>query len=306
MRAQNTEFSMSELKSGKWYMKRSDKVEGPFAAGLVSRHILLGRLEMGHQVSEDGQNWHLVKDVPSLIPEVLKTDDDDPIHQERLMAARRWADERLSNERRGDSPDARGNERRGNERRDDELDDVTLHRSLLGGRSKKNKSESIFTAELFLFAIVILIGWAGYYAYQNKPEEVVVDCSAVPGYAVNWTNCVLLSKDLRSANLEKALLRNARLSTANLQSANLRGADMAYVDLSRANLNGADMSSASLKGASLVGANLQGASLVNTDLSFANLTDADIRSTDLSGAILNQAIWLDGSVCAADAIGSCN
>jgi len=297
---------MSDLKAGKWYMQRGDKVEGPFAAGLVSRHILLGRLEMNHKVSEDGHNWHFVKDVPSLIPEILKSESDDPMQQERLMAARRWADERLADDRRGADSDARGNERRSDERRDDEIDDISLHRSLLGKRTSKKTSDSVFTAELFIFAIVILIGWAGYYAYQNKPEEVVVDCSAVPGFAVNWTNCILLSKDLSSANLENALLRNARLTTSNLESANLRGADMAYVDLSRSNLVGADMNSASLKGANLVSANLQGASLVNADLSFANLTDADLRSTNLSGTILNKAIWIDGSVCAEDAVGRCN
>ncbi len=297
---------MSDLKGGKWYMQRGDKVEGPFAAGLISRHILLGRLEMNHKVSEDGQNWQLVKDVPSLIPDILKADDDDPMQQERLMAARRWADERLAADRRGEKPDARGDERRTSDRRDDELDDITSHRSLLGGRAVGTESKSVFSAELFLVAIVIFIGWAGYYAYQNKPEEVVIDCSAVPAVAVNWTNCVLLNKDLASANLENALLRNARLNSSNMQYANLRGADMAYVDLSQANLVSADMSSALLKGANLVNANLQGASLVNADLSFANLTGADLRSANLTGAKLGKAIWVDGSVCAADAVASCN
>jgi len=297
---------MSDLKGGKWYMQRGDKVEGPFAAGLISRHILLGRLEMNHKVSEDGQNWLLVKDVPSLIPDILKSDQDDPIQKERLMAARRWADERLAEDRRDVAPSARGNERRASDRRDDELDDVVLHRSLLGGRSSKANPKNFFSAELFLFGIVILIAWAGYYAYQNKPEEVVVDCSAVPSFAVNWSNCILLSKDLAEANLENAVLRNTRLTSANLQSAILRGADMAYVDLSRANMVSADMSSASLKGANLVSANLQKALLVNADLSFANLTGADIRLANLSGAKLNKAIWVDGSVCAEDAVGSCN
>ena len=297
---------MSDLKGGKWYMQRGDKVEGPFTAGLISRHILLGRLEMNHKVSEDGQNWQLVKDVPSLIPDILQSDLNDPLQQERLMAARRWADERLASDRRHNAANARGEERRNSDRRDDELDDIKSHRSILSVRSVKNEPRSVFSAGLFLIAIVISIIWAGYYAYQNKPEEKIVDCSAVPDFAVNWSNCVLLNKELRFANLENALLRNARLTTANLESANLRGANMAYIDLSQSNLIGADMSAASLKGANLVNANLQGAKLINADLSFANLTGADIRLADLTGAILNKAIWVDGSVCAADAIGNCN
>jgi len=286
-------------------MKRGDKVEGPFAAGLISRHILLGRLEMNHKVSEDGQNWTVVKDVPSLIPDILKADEDDPMQQERLMAARRWADERLAEDRRGTRADALDNERRNSDRRDDELDDITIHRSLLGSRNSKNKSKTGFTAQLFLIAIVILIGWAGYFAYQNKPEEIIINCNNPPVNGVNWSNCVLLSKDLHSANLENSLLRNARLSNANMQSVNLRGADLAYVDLSNANLSEADIRAASLKGANLVGANLQAALLNNADLSFANLTGANIQQTNFANAKLTKAIWVDGTVCADGAIGSC-
>ena len=297
---------MSELKTGKWFMQRNGKVEGPFASGLISRHILLGRLQMDDKVSQDGQEWQFVKDVPSLIPDILNADEDDPLQQERLMAARRWADERLATDRRDIDADARADERReARDRRDLELDDVTEHRNILRGRARKGQAQGIFTAELFLTAVVILIGWAGYYAYQNQPKEVVIDCQAVPKFAVNWTNCILLNKDLQSANLENALLLNARLASANLQSANLRNANMSYIELSRANLIGADMSLANLKGANLVSADLRGALLVNADLSFANLTGANLRNANIDGARLSKTIWFDGSTCAAGSIGEC-
>jgi len=298
---------MSELKAGKWYMQRGDKkVEGPFASGLISRHILLGRLQMGDKVSQDGQEWQLVKDVPSLIPDILSADEDDPIKQERLMAARRWADERLARDRRDVASDARANERRdASDRRDLELDDIMGHRNILRRRAKRNDAPGIFTAELFLAAVVILIAWAGYYAYQNQPDKVVIDCQAAPEFAVNWTNCILLNKDLQSANLENALLLNARLASVNLQSANLKGANMSYIDLSKANLIGADMSGAILKGANLVNADLRGASLVNAELSFANLTGANLKTANLQGVKLNKAVWVDGSTCAEGSIGGC-
>lgn len=296
---------MPDLKSGKWYMQRGDKVEGPYAAGLISRHILLGRLEMNHKVSEDGQNWLLVKDVPSLIPDILQSDEDDPMQQERLMAARRWADERLADDRRGTRDSAQGNERRNSDRRDDELDDITMHRSLLGGRNSKNKSKAGFTAQLFLVAIVILIAWAAYFAYQNKPEEIVINCNTPPSVGVNWSNCILLGKSLNSANLENSILRNARLSNATMQSVNLRAADLAYVDLSNADLTKADLRAASLKGANLVGANLQAAWLNDADLSFANLTGANLQQANFTGAKLSKAIWIDGTVCVDGAIGKC-
>lgn len=297
---------MSDLKGGKWYIKYSGKVEGPFTAGLVSRYILLGRLRMDDEVSEDKQNWLSVKHVPSLIPDILNADMSDPLQKERLMAARRWADERLAADRRSDHTVVQKDERRSSERRNDELDEVKLHRSFLAQRTTKAKSQGVLLAGLFLVAIVISIGWSGYYAYQNKPEEVVIDCNAVPGFAVNWTNCILLNKNLRAANLENSVLRNARLTAANLQSANLQGADMAYVDLSQATLIKANLASASLKGANLVNADMQGAKLVNVDLSFANLTGANIRNIDLSGAKLSKAIWVDGSVCGDNAVGRCH
>jgi len=298
---------MSELKAGKWYMQRNGKVEGPFASGLISRHILLGRLQMDDKVSPDGLEWQLVKDVPSLIPNVLDADDDDPLQQERLMAARRWADERLARDRRDVKPDARANERRdASDRRDDELDDVMNHRSILRGRSHKNAKKGILPAELFLATVVLLIAWAGYYAYQNQPEEIVIDCKSEAKAHVNWTNCILSNKDLKSANLENAILLNARLVAVNLQSANLKLANMSYVDLSRANLIGANMNSSLLKGANLAGADLRGSSLVNADMSFANLTGAKLRNADITGVNLSKAVWLDGSTCLEGSIGRCN
>ena len=297
---------MSELKAGKWYMERNGKVEGPFASGLISRHILLGRLQMDDKVSPDGLEWELVKNVPSLIPDILEADKDDQMQQERLMAARRWADERLASDRRDVQADARSDERRDrSDRRDLEFDDVMDHRSILRGRARSEEKKGIFTAELFLAAVVILIAWAGFYAYQHQPKKVVVDCQAVPAFAVNWTNCILSSKDLQSANLENALLLNARLGSANLQSANLKGANMSYIDLSNSNLVGADMSLATLKGANLSNADLRGAVLVNADMSFVNLTGANLRTANLDGAKLNKAIWIDGSLCAEGSIGRC-
>ena len=77
-----------------WYIHRNGKVEGPYPAGLVSRYILLGRLEESDRISPDGQEWVSVKDVPELIPKILNGDMNDPYVRDRLLAARRWADER--------------------------------------------------------------------------------------------------------------------------------------------------------------------------------------------------------------------
>ena len=109
------------ITSNKWYLRSHGQVKGPFPAGLVSRYILLGRINDGDEVSSDGNEWIVIRDVPELIPQVLKGDASDPIVLERLQAARRWADER-SEVRRGERENrtVSQNERRDNDRRDPE------------------------------------------------------------------------------------------------------------------------------------------------------------------------------------------
>jgi uncharacterized protein YjbI with pentapeptide repeats len=90
---------------------------------------------------------------------------------------------------------------------------------------------------------------------------------------------VIISANLRGANLVDANLRGANLRGANLVDANLRGA----------NLRGADLVDANLRGANLVDANLRGANLRGADLRDANLVDANLRGADLRGANLVDA-----------------
>ena len=77
-----------------WYLRKNGEVKGPYPAGLISRYILLGRINDGDEVSGDGEEWLVIRDIPELIPDVMKGDASDPLVQERLQAARRWADER--------------------------------------------------------------------------------------------------------------------------------------------------------------------------------------------------------------------
>ena len=298
---------MSELKGGRWYTRQEGKTDGPFAAGLVTRYILLGRLEMDDMVSEDKEIWQKVRNVSGLIPDVMKGDPDDPMYEERLMAARRWADERLAEDRRADEPEGYIDERRTNDgdRRDFEFNEVMEHRSLLRNRSNGSSARGSFFSALFLMTIIGGIAATGYYAYLNQPEEVVIDCNAPPVAGVNWMNCALQGRDYSSAMLNNAIIRNARMNAVNLQSAKLQQADIAYTDLSLAQLQNADLTGADLRGANLSGANMQGALVMNADLSFANLTGTRLVGANFSGVKLGKAIWVDGRTCPDNAVGSC-
>ena len=76
------------------YVRRKTKVKGPFPQGQISQSILLGRVRLDDEVSEDKENWTEIRKRPELIPDVLKGDRSDQYVQERIEAAKRWADER--------------------------------------------------------------------------------------------------------------------------------------------------------------------------------------------------------------------
>jgi hypothetical protein len=298
---------MSKQIGGRWYIRRDGKVSGPFAAGLISRHILIGRLRPQDEVSNDQETWKPIARVPELIPEVMKGDQDDPFVHERLLAAQRWADERLQTEPRL-REDASGNTRpgRAGDRRDGELDEILEHRGILRQRKFGINSENTFLGWLLLLLILGGIGWGGYYAYENRPEEVVIDCQARPMPNANWQNCVLQGSSLNAVDLSGAILRNTDLTGAQMQSAMLANANADFANMSLGKLANADFSQTSMLGANLRGADLRNTNLQNANLSFANLTGANLDGANLQGTVLHKAIWTDGITCAEGSVTVCS
>jgi len=106
--------------------------------------------------------------------------------------------------------------------------------------------------------------------------------------------------DLRGADLQGEILREASLIGANLKQADLRGTDFegsnfSGADLTEANLEGAHLWRANFSGANLAEANLGGACLnpfgVNPGANFsgANLTGANLTGAGFEGANLTGA-----------------
>jgi uncharacterized protein YjbI with pentapeptide repeats len=116
--------------------------------------------------------------------------------------------------------------------------------------------------------------------------------------------------DLHSVAMIEANLRGAKLNKSDLYGADLSGANLSYVDLSEANLSyadlpGVDLSYADLSAANLSYADLSGVDLTDADLSAANLSYADLSGVDLTDADLSLAIWVDGTRCEEESIGTC-
>ena len=99
--------------------------------------------------------------------------------------------------------------------------------------------------------------------------------------------------DLRNATFQGGSVAGAIFVDADLRGVRFNGGDFRGADFTRADLRGAHLAGADLSGSDLTGANLEGAF-------------APGDSTKLDGAILDGATWIDGRVCGAESIGTCN
>ncbi len=82
----------------RWYTRRGGVVRGPFSAENITRYILLGRICLNDELSQDHETWLPANECSSLLPGELSSlsgrDD-----SQRLVAARLKADERKGERR---------------------------------------------------------------------------------------------------------------------------------------------------------------------------------------------------------------
>ena len=282
-----------------WYIRsQSDgEVTGPFPSGQISQEMLLGRHKLDDEVSHDKEEWVLIRNVAEIVPDIFTENRDEPGFNDRLAAARRWADER-----RGVEDIDRQGERRENESYES-AEIKRLHR-LATKAKKKSSPMAIFIQFSIVFGVIAAVVVL---AFQYSPKGVGdVDCSEPAKQGVNWSGCNLSGIQLPKANLIAANLMNINLQTANLGAADLSLANLKYAQLHLTNLKYVNFEKANLTAANLMGADLSGASFHHANLSYANFRDAIILTTDFSNARLDHAIWVDGRTCKVNSIGTCN
>ena len=280
-----------------WYIRSQsdDGIKGPFPGGQISQEMLLGRYKLDDEVSHDKEEWIAIRDIPELVPEIFTEDRDQPGFNDRLAAARRWADER------------RGVEGIDDERRSSESYESAeikrLHR--LASKSKKKSSPmAIFLQLGFVFIIIVTVLVL---AFQYSPvDKSAVDCTEPAKQGVDWSGCDLSGAQLLKENLVAVNLMNANLQTANLYGADLSHANLKYAQLHLSNLKYTNFTKANLTGANLIGADLSNAIFKQANLSYVDFRDAIINDTDFTDARFDNAIWFDGRKCRTNSIGSCN
>lgn len=279
-----------------WYVRRGGKVSGPFPTQAVANNALLGRFVPDDEVSVDQLEWRPLVAVEELLPpELLELHHaTDPEQrqwlEERLKAARRWADQRTHDDRRQErevwSEELRNGERRKNPADNDVLALPYHH----GGVARESSLRRYLGPALGVIAVVLSVVLGLFYYQPVNPVKVGVlpaqpQCHQAAAQGINWSGC----------NKREIRLRGADLS---------RG-DLGYADFSQADLSGSRMRQARLVGANFRGANLDHADLAGADLSYANLGGASLVSASLAGAVLDHAIWADGQECAAGSLGQC-
>lgn len=281
-------------KSNAWYIRINNEIKGPFPAGQISQSLILGRFSLQDEVSLDREQWKRIANVPDLVPDVLKADPHDEEAQERLKAARRWADERRSEH--SDSDEHRKTE--GYET----LEYRHNREYIYKGLSKKRDRVG-----LQLVAVLTIVAALLYFSFGFSPQvtEPEVDCDALPVKGVNWRYCRMAGKQLLRSDLQSANLNTTVLSNANLFASDLSSANASYTDFSLANLSFTNFTNASLKGANLQRADLSQANLTNVDLSYADLRGAILTRTHFENTRLDHVIWIDGRMCAAGSVDVC-
>jgi len=289
-----------------WYTRHAGEVSGPFPIGMVRRFVLLGRLHGSDEVSPDKEYWRRIKDVPEVIPEEMRgvTTDEDRM---RLQLAQIHEDDRGLERSLGDSRPYLGR-RNPDERLSSEMEEVIVRREAREAiEAKKGQGKSILLSAVFITTLLALLVGGGLIVYTHSPEKEVkklqCDAPVVPG--VNWSHCKKEGVVLTGKKLDGAILNSTEMQGANLRGSSFKNADLSYVILSAADLSYTDFQGAKLVGAGLRSADLSYARLSGANLSFADLRLANLGGASLEGAKLDNAIWVDGSICAEGSVGNC-
>lgn len=221
-----------------------------------------------------------------------------------------WSDRRSGFDRRKPGNEASSDVRRsGQDRRRPEFAEIIEYRRArteLREQLRAYQASRILKRPMLGVMAVLLGLLGGMILLLLSIGHSLANCDTPPEPEVNWSNCLLLGRELAGANLTEANLYHSSLRGANLRETSLISATLTYADLAAADLSGADLSDAVLRGANLRGANLSHAKLNGADLSYANLSGANLEGASLRGAKLDYAVWPDQRECAPGSIRVCH
>ncbi len=145
-----------------WYTRRSGVVRGPFSAEEISRHLILGRIRMDDEISQDRDRWQAAEHYGDLLPEELQNlntwDDYQQFVIARMQVDERKGERRCQNckNRNKCHPDRRSN----TDRRSRENDRLVSH-YLFGraGRHVDTRTGNTRPLLLTLLLVTMIFAW---------------------------------------------------------------------------------------------------------------------------------------------------
>jgi hypothetical protein len=283
-----------------WYVRHNDCISGPYSGGLIKRQVLLGKIGKDDELSHDQQGWKRLTQLPDLVPPVMNADPDDPVAMQRLIAARRWADDREyahpGVQLTGENSTIRTTNG----------DEQATHHNIIVNKLENKKRERRYNNFYAVLLLVMLMVAFGYFFSNTSPvKDVPIDCFTPPAPGVEWSNCFMQGVSLAGVNLEGAKMMNANFIGVDFNHSNMSRSELSYSSMIMVNAISADFESATLIGVNFRGADLSQANLRNADLSYANLLSTNITGADFTGAKLDNTRWVDGKICAAGSIARC-
>ncbi|NNJ94733.1 MAG: hypothetical protein HKP57_08325 [Halobacteria archaeon] len=157
--------AMEQGESAKcWYARRDGVVRGPFSASEVTRYILLGRISLDDDVSDDRKTWRNLKTVAAMLPPELNQLSSWEDYQ-RLIIARMQVDERKPDRRTADPviermPDS---ERRAGDDRRSEEGGLSLARYFFAAsesiKPARVRNYRLGTLVLTVMLAVLVVAW---------------------------------------------------------------------------------------------------------------------------------------------------
>jgi hypothetical protein len=263
----------------------------------LSRYLLLQRLDSQSLVSRDGEKWLRLGELPELQPERRLTIADLPTEErQRLEATEKWVQGHPVLFKSTHVPT-------GDEEGDDGGAEEPMYARTHLQPAPRHRPSRLLAYGVVLLLLMAVVAIPLLIPVSPQQAEPQCDAPATPG--VNWSNCLMSSRQLSDSDLTAAVLRNVNLGSSKLTRAKLSNTDLAYANLALSDLAGAQLKNAQLKGANLRNANLSNANLEGADLSYADLSGANLKGANFANALLGHAIMDENVNCMPESVGKC-